>query len=423
MQPTIDFADLFTQRARQVLPLVHDKGLAFLFDYHGAQPQVRADPSALGDSLQRLFSAAVDILEEGFVFLTAHAFALPGQRWRLEVAAAASGRHAAAAARQKVLERLQLVQPGGPDQPAEGRCALTGGITRFTLDPKEGSLFSLELELPGSAAAAPEEGAVAAQGARAWIIGSGDFASSLDRRLQRMGWATRTLPDVETAARELERMPGEHSRPALLLAQESGTLTLARLRWLWALLPSSTQVVLGVRPDSPLLARAGADANIQVRACPFGPAELDCFARRATHVPAPSGLTEPAPLSFEHRRRALVVDDNAVNLMVASGMLQVLGFEVDTASDGVEAIDRCMAMAPDLVLMDLHMPGMDGLEATRRLRLLQREGAMPSFPILAATADTTAEDACEAAGMDAHLPKPLNLAGLESQVKRLLRAP
>jgi CheY-like chemotaxis protein len=133
-----------------------------------------------------------------------------------------------------------------------------------------------------------------------------------------------------------------------------------------------------------------------------------------------SGLTRPAPLGLAQRRRALVVDDNEVNQMVASGMLQVLGFEVDTANDGLQAIERCMAGAFDLVLMDLHMPGMDGLEATRRLRLLQAEGAIGPCVIVAATADTTAQAACEQAGMDAHLPKPLNLAGLELQLKRLM---
>jgi CheY-like chemotaxis protein len=154
---------------------------------------------------------------------------------------------------------------------------------------------------------------------------------------------------------------------------------------------------------------------------PFSPAELREFTEHAAAAGTrPSGRTRPAPLAFEQRKRALVVDDNAVNQMVATGMLQVLGFEVDTANDGTEAIERCMALAPDLVLMDLHMPGMDGLEATRRLRLLQREGAIPSFPILASTADTTSQDACAAAGMDGHLPKPLDLVGLEDQLRRLM---
>jgi CheY-like chemotaxis protein len=63
---------------------------------------------------------------------------------------------------------------------------------------------------------------------------------------------------------------------------------------------------------------------------------------------------------------------------------------------------------------------MDGFEAARRLRLMQREGSLPPFPILAATADGTAEPACAAAGMDAHLPKPICRPALEGQLRRLL---
>ncbi len=429
MHDTVDFAELFTGEARRVVALAHERGLAFLFDYRGPLVEVRVDQRHVRQALHRLFCAAIDILEDGFVFFTAQVCALPGDHWGITIAAAASGSDVATSVRRRVLHRLALhgahaVGDDNLDGPLQGRCAATGGFLKFMHDAKEGSLFSLEIELEGSQSRRDDDhGMLDAQGARAWLVGEGGGAvHSVERRLQRMGWATRILQDAEHAARELELMPAAYSRPSLVLAYESATLDLQRLRWLWALLPPATQVVLMVRPDSARLHEPPpADAAVEVRAYPLSPWELGEFTRRALDMPQqPSGETQPAPLGFEHRRRALVVDDNAVNQMVATGMLQVLGFEVDTANDGLEAIDRCMHVAPDLVLMDLHMPGMDGLEATRRLRLLQREGAIPAFPILAATADTTSESACEQAGMDGHLAKPLNLAGLENQLRRLL---
>jgi len=135
-----------------------------------------------------------------------------------------------------------------------------------------------------------------------------------------------------------------------------------------------------------------------------------------------SGETMPAPLSFRDRPQALVVDDNAVNLLVAGGLLQIAGFEVRTASTGEEAIAQCKALAPQLVLMDVHMPGMDGLQTTQRLRAMQREGTLAYFVILAATADAVeiGQAACRDAGMDGYLSKPLSLQAIELEVDRLL---
>ena len=95
---------------------------------------------------------------------------------------------------------------------------------------------------------------------------------------------------------------------------------------------------------------------------------------------------------------------------------------MQTARSGEEGIERCRTHLPQWVLMDLHMPGMDGLQTTRRLRRMQHEGTLAHFPIVAATADTPAVigRACREAGMDGTLSKPLTLRAIEREIDRLL---
>jgi CheY-like chemotaxis protein len=100
----------------------------------------------------------------------------------------------------------------------------------------------------------------------------------------------------------------------------------------------------------------------------------------------------------------------------------VAGFEVRTAAGGEEAIARCRESAPQVVLMDVHMPDMDGLQTTRRLRALQQAGVLPEFRIVAATADARelGLPACIEAGMDGYLSKPLTLSTIEQELRRVM---
>ncbi|MBR0656980.1 ATP-binding protein [Plastoroseomonas arctica] len=127
---------------------------------------------------------------------------------------------------------------------------------------------------------------------------------------------------------------------------------------------------------------------------------------RQAETPPPSAL--PAlPRATVRAMRLLVVDDIAANREVARALLRADGHSVETASDGAEAIERVAAGGIDAVLMDLQMPEMDGLEATRRIRALP--APMGEVPVLAVTASALPEqiDACRAAGMDGHLAKPI----------------
>lgn len=104
----------------------------------------------------------------------------------------------------------------------------------------------------------------------------------------------------------------------------------------------------------------------------------------------------------------LVVEDNVVNRMIAIEMLQSLGVEVVEAADGAQALEVIAQQPVDLVLMDCHMPVMDGYAATRQIRLREGELGLPRVPVVALTANAFDEDASLArdAGMDAHLAKP-----------------
>lgn len=116
---------------------------------------------------------------------------------------------------------------------------------------------------------------------------------------------------------------------------------------------------------------------------------------------------------------ALLADDNPVNREVGAGMLQLLGVQVHTAEDGHEALHKAQAHRIDLVLMDLDMPGLDGLAATRCLRALPH---LRQLPVIALTAHAGADSrhACMAAGMNDFLSKPVEVQVLIDALSRWL---
>jgi CheY-like chemotaxis protein len=115
----------------------------------------------------------------------------------------------------------------------------------------------------------------------------------------------------------------------------------------------------------------------------------------------------------------LVVEDNAVNREVAKGLLQSLGCRVDSAADGLEAVEACARMPYDVILMDCQMPRLDGYEATRRIRGLEgATGHRTSIVGLTASAMSGDRERCLSAGMDDYLPKPVRPQDLEAVLRR-----
>jgi CheY-like chemotaxis protein len=117
----------------------------------------------------------------------------------------------------------------------------------------------------------------------------------------------------------------------------------------------------------------------------------------------------------------LVAEDNRVNQDVAVELLRTVGIAPDVAEDGLQAVQMARAAPYDLILMDLQMPRLDGLQATRELR--SGPDAL-AVPIVAMTADAFVEDrnACLAAGMNDHIAKPIELSVLHAVLQRWLPA-
>lgn len=113
--------------------------------------------------------------------------------------------------------------------------------------------------------------------------------------------------------------------------------------------------------------------------------------------------------------RILVVEDNPANLKLVVFLLEEAGYSVLTATDAAEAIELAGAEMPDLVLMDVQLPGMDGLEATRRLKA---DASTRHIPVVALTAFAMKgdEDRIRAAGCDGYIPKPIRYQSFLGEV-------
>ena len=136
-------------------------------------------------------------------------------------------------------------------------------------------------------------------------------------------------------------------------------------------------------------------------------------------APAPGPALDVAEARDLTRARGGVVDDNAINQTVARAILEAAGAAVATVGDGHTALARLRIEDFDVVLMDVHMPGMDGVEAVRRIR--SGQGGRVDLPVVALTADAMAGDAERllAQGFDDAHPKPIQPAGLLATVAEL----
>jgi CheY-like chemotaxis protein len=143
-----------------------------------------------------------------------------------------------------------------------------------------------------------------------------------------------------------------------------------------------------------------------------------------------SGPTRLSDLFAGYPGRVLVADDNVTNQQVALEILKKMGLSADAVADGAEAISAVKTVPYSLILMDVHMPNVDGLEATRRIRAGGTMSALAGtehvrLPIIALTAAAMQEDRnnCVASGMDDFLSKPIMPTALANILEKWLPKP
>ena len=146
------------------------------------------------------------------------------------------------------------------------------------------------------------------------------------------------------------------------------------------------------------------------------------FTTPLAHAETPTALNQPTEPSFDDALRVLVADDNPTNRLVIRTLLLQFGIETVTVDSGTAAIEAWEGGTWSAILMDIHMPGMDGLDATREIRAREQAIGRAHIPIIAVTASVLSHetDAYFAAGMDDFIAKPIELARLLSILEACL---
>jgi len=246
-----------------------------------------------------------------------------------------------------------------------------------------------------------------------------DTAHCAHDALERLGLAARTGDPYAAALIDMD------------LARDTGLSVAMAIRADAAL--AAVRLILLSSPDTaadPVQRREAGLAYQLIK--PVRPADLyECLLPRgaAPLAPQPASTAPPvraAAAPQRPQRRLLLAEDNPVNVEVALAMLDSLGFSVDCAANGEEALAAVRHGGVDLVLMDCQMPVMDGFAATAEIRRYeQQQGRGRKLPIIAITANALQgdRDACLAAGMDDYLSKPFSQPQLAAVLGRWVALP
>jgi two-component system sensor histidine kinase/response regulator len=434
-----DVVDLLAERA-------HVKGLELACSIPaGLATQVRGDPLRLGQILTNLVGNAIKFTEQGAVLIRVAAVDETATHVTMRFEVSDTGSGISPEAQSRIFDEFS--QADGSTTRKHGGSGLglaiskqlvemMGGTIHVESALGAGSTFWFTSSFEKQEAQAQEDSRAAPMGmltgVRALIVESSAINRGiLQTQMSNWGMSNRVAATPEQAC-DLLGQAVARGAPFDIAIIDLGlpgmdALELARMIRTRADIARVRLVMLTRRQADIKNARdAGIDACLAkpVRQTVLYECLVNVMAGQAPETVAAPAVSEPvnaAPTGV--RGNILLVEDNLINQQVALGILQIQGYNVTVANNGREALDAHAQGGFDMILMDCHMPEMDGFEATREIRNRERAAPGTRIPIVALTANAMAQDReeCLNAGMDDHLSKPFSMQTLQDMLDRWVR--
>ncbi|WP_309387694.1 response regulator [Cerasicoccus frondis] len=444
-----DLREAVEDTVDQFVSLSRDRGLELAVNIDPRLPAVVAgDPIRVRQVLNNLVSNAVKFTEEGEVIISVRQMSINAEVLRLQVAVSDTGIGINEARLDHIFDTFTQGDSsttrkyGGTGlglSIARKLARMMGGDITASSELGKGATFTVELDV-GCVSSEAESEMLSLEelhGCRVLIVDDNlTNRQILEEVCRHWGLLPTTCDDGVKAISRMERAIADGTPFQLLLLDQqmpglSGTdvaslvHSRARLREIKMIILTSA-ITTEERQRGRLMG-IGRFLTKPVKQNDLREAVLDVFdlspegaARRIVPESRPAPFTM-APGEQMPSLRILLVEDNLINQEVTLQRLTKLGHEVTVANDGVEALETFQSLEFDLILMDVQMPKMDGLEATRRIRDLEAN-LKRRTPIIAMTARAMRgdEQVCIDAGMDGYLTKPFRAAKMREVLMKIL---
>ncbi len=434
----VDFSldQVMRQLADMSLHKANDKGLELLFDIRPDVPDhLQGDPHRLGQVLLNMVGNAMKFTDRGEVTVTVAIAGIDNDRIQLRFVVSDTGIGLTEEEQQRLF--TPFTQADTSTTRKYGGTGLGLSICRRLVElmdgeigvasaPGTGSHFFFCVPFKLCVQAASAQNIPVAPGLR--ILVADDHAGAreiLQRLLENFGFFPHSVAGGEAAIAEFAAAQSRGEPYGLLIAdwQMPEIDGIEAIRRIHASSNNSfvPAIIMTADDDRTRLADALGNTRVStILAKPITPSTLFDAIAAALHSEGhsvfashrPHGDTVPPSLPGHH---VLLVEDNDVNRELAEEILRNAGLRVDTATNGSEAVERAAVTRYDAILMDCHMPVMDGFDATRKIR---SNPECASVPIIAMTASVLLGDRelCLAAGMNDHVAKPVDVADLYTKL-------